>query len=222
MMEVKRMAAEASIKYIKDGMTVGLGSGSTVNFMLEKLAERIKEGLTIKGIPSSLKTERFAKQLGIPLTDFSNTTKIDIAIDGADEVDPNLHLLKGGGGSLVREKIVDQAADRLIIIVDSSKTVSKLGDSPLPVEVLPFGFEVTTEQIAAFGCTPVLRKRDGQPFVSDNGNYIVDCKFASIEDPQALHEKLKHITGVVETGLFPQMAHNVIIAREGRIDILER
>lgn len=138
-MEDKQMAAEASIQYIKDGMTVGLGSGSTVNFMLEKLAERIKEGLTIKGIPSSLKTERFAKQLGIPLTDFSNTTKIDIAIDGADEVDPNLHLLKGGGGSLVREKIVDQAADRLIIIVDSSKTVSKLGDSPSQLKYCHLG-----------------------------------------------------------------------------------
>ncbi|MBP2076084.1 ribose-5-phosphate isomerase RpiA [Oceanobacillus polygoni] len=221
-MEDKRMAAEASIKYIKDGMTVGLGSGSTVNFMLEQLAERVKEGLKIKGIPSSLKTERYAKQLGIPLIDFSKTTKIDIAIDGADEVDPNLHLLKGGGGSLVREKIVDRAADKLIIIADSSKIVSKLGEFPLPVEVLPFGFEVTTEQIAAGGCTPVLRKKDGQPFVSDNGNYILDCKFNSIEDPLALHEKLKCITGVVETGLFPQMAHKVIVARDGRIDILHR
>ncbi|MEI3600063.1 MULTISPECIES: ribose-5-phosphate isomerase RpiA [unclassified Oceanobacillus] len=218
----KQMAAEASIEFIKDGMTVGLGSGSTINFMLEQLAERVKEGLKINGIPSSLKTERYAKRLGIPLSDFSTTTKIDIAIDGADEVDPNLHLLKGGGGSLVREKIVDRAADKLIIIVDSSKVVSKLGEFPLPVEVLPFGFEVTTEQISAAGCVAVLREKDGQPFVSDNGNYILDCKFDSIEDPQALHEKLKSITGVVETGLFPQMAHKVIVAREGTVDILQR
>lgn len=219
-MEDKRLAAEKSVSYIKDGMTVGLGSGSTVNLLLQKLSERVKEGLDIRGIPSSLKTERLAKQLGIPLIDFSKTTHIDIAIDGADEVDKNLNLLKGGGGSLVREKIVDQAADELIIIVDSSKMVSALGTFPLPVEVLQFGVEMTATQIAALGCSTLLRKNEDCIFVSDNKNYILDCKFNRITNPEKLHEKLKLIPGVVETGLFPQMAHKVIVARDGMVEVV--
>lgn len=221
-MEDKQIAAEASVKYIRDGMIVGLGSGSTVNYMLRKLGERVQQGLQIKGIPTSVKTEKLAKELGIPLTDFSETKQIDLAIDGADEVDSSLNLLKGGGGSLVREKIVDQAADELIIIADSSKVKSVLGNFPLPVEVVPFGYEKTMEYIAAFGCTPEPREKDGRVFISDNGNYILDCKFGLIENPVTLHKQLKSLTGVVETGLFPEMASKVILAREGKVEILSK
>jgi ribose 5-phosphate isomerase A len=216
----KKIAGEEAVNFIKDGMTIGLGSGSTVNWMLRKLGELVKEGLQVKGIPSSLKTERLAKELGIPLTDFSKTSKIDLAIDGADEVDDQLNLLKGGGGSLVREKIVDDAAGELIIIVDGDKIVPQLGDFPLPVEVLPFGWEITAGNVSKLGCVPKLRETTDGVFVSDNGNYILDCKFDAIKQPKELHEELKQIVGVVETGLFINMASKVIVAKHGEIEIL--
>ncbi|MBD1378918.1 ribose-5-phosphate isomerase RpiA [Metabacillus arenae] len=217
----KQIAGEEAVKFIKDGMTIGLGSGSTVNWMLKKLGERVKEGLNIKGIPSSLKTERLANELGIPLTDFSEVAQLDLAIDGADEVDSRLNLLKGGGGSLVREKIVDMAAKELIIIVDRSKVVPQLGAFPLPVEVLPFGWELTARNIAKLGCEPIIRKKEDQVFVSDNGNYILDCKFSAIKQPEILHEDLKRIVGVVETGLFIGMGVKVIVAKNGEIELLK-
>jgi ribose 5-phosphate isomerase A len=218
----KKIAGEEAVHFIKDGMTIGLGSGSTVNWMLQKLGELVKEGLQVKGIPSSLKTERLAKELGIPLIDFSKATKIDLAIDGADEVDNHFNLLKGGGGSLVREKIIDTVADELIIIVDGSKIVPQLGAFPLPVEVLPFGWEITATTIAKLGCVPELRKIDKEVFVSDNGNYILDCQFNAIMQPQNLHEKLKQIVGVVETGLFINIASKVIVAKHKEVEILAK
>jgi len=218
----KQIAAEKAVEFINNGMTVGLGSGSTVNWMLKKLSERIQDGLQIRGIPSSLKTEKLAKELGIPLTDFSYVKKIDIAIDGADEVDEGLNLLKGGGGSLVREKAVDAIADELIIIVDKSKIVSQLGAFDLPVEVLPFGWEHTAVRISKLGCVPSLRKKDNQAFVSDNGNYILDCKFNRIQNSKQLHENIKRLIGVVETGLFPDMANKVIVSENGEITIISR
>lgn len=219
----KRIAAEEAVKYVKNGMILGLGSGSTVNWMLQKLSERIKaEGLQVQGIPSSKKTEKLALELGIPLIDFSTTTKIDLAIDGADEIDGKLTLLKGGGGSLVREKIVDACADELIIIADGSKVVEQLGAFPLPVEVLPFGYEVTMKQIKQLGGQTILRKKENQVFVSDNGNYILDCQFGAIEDATALHEKLIQLVGVVDTGIFAGMADKAIIARNGEIEVLIR
>jgi len=215
----KKLAAEESIAYIKDGMIVGLGSGSTVNLMLQKLGQRVGEGLDIKGIPSSKKTERLATELGIPLTDITSVDRIDIAIDGADEVDSGLNLLKGGGGSLVREKIVDATADMLIIIIDDSKMVSELGDFPLPVEVVPFGWKITAQNIANLGAVTSLRKKDRNVFVSDNGNYILDCKFDKITEPNKLHEAIKQMVGVVETGLFVKMADKVVKARNGHVMI---
>lgn len=217
MLNDKKLVAEAAVEYIKDGMTVGLGSGSTINWMLYKLGKRVKEGLHIKALPSSKKTERLAIELGIPLTDFSNTDRINLAIDGADEVDSGLNLLKGGGGSLVREKIIDAEAEKLVIIIDDSKKVSTLGDFPLPVEVVPFGWEITARNIAALGPVTSLRKQYGNIFVSDNGNYILDCKFGEITKPKKLHEVIKQIVGVVETGLFVGMADDLIMARNGRI-----
>lgn len=218
----KQLAGEKAIEFIEDGMTVGLGSGSTVNLMLKKLGERVEKGLIIKGIPTSLKTERLAKELGIPLTNFSDVDKIDLAIDGADEVDAQLNLLKGGGGSLVREKIVDAAADKLIIIVDESKIVSYLGAFSLPVEVVPFGWERTAGNISKLGCVPNLRKINNEIFVSNNHNYILDCKIAVIKQPKQLHAQLKSLVGVVETGLFADMADKVIVAKQDGIEIRSR
>ncbi|MRH44484.1 ribose 5-phosphate isomerase A [Aquibacillus halophilus] len=218
----KKIAGEEAVNYIKDGMTIGLGSGSTVNWMLKKLANRVKnEGLNIKGIPTSIKTELLAKDLGIPLTNFTDVEQIDLAIDGADEVDNNLNLLKGGGGSLVREKIVDAMAKKLIIIIDESKLVTHLGAFPLPIEILPFGWNITAKHIANFGCEPILRKKEEDVFVSDNGNYILDCKFDRILHPKSLHENLKLLVGVVETGLFVGMTDKVITARNGEIVMIQ-
>lgn len=143
----KRAAAKAAVAYVNSGMTIGLGTGSTVNYLLDELAKQIGQGLEVEGIPTSIKTEKLAREKGIPLTDFSETTKVDLAIDGADEVDSQLQLIKGGGGSLVREKIVAAAADQLIIIVDASKRVSKLGAFPLPIEVVPFGWEKQRKEL---------------------------------------------------------------------------
>lgn len=218
----KRIAAEEAVNFVKNGMTVGLGSGSTVNLMLHALGKRVKEGLQIRGIPSSIKTEKLANELGIPLVDFSVTTHIDLAIDGADEIDESLNLIKGGGGSLVREKVVDACADEFIIVADSSKLVSHLGNFPLPIEVLPFGFEVTAENIKKIGGIPNIRKKDNQIFISDNGNYILDCSFGTIEDPVHLHKTLIQMVGVVETGIFADMADKVIIARNGKVESYAR
>ncbi|MGM0904065.1 MAG: ribose-5-phosphate isomerase RpiA [Bacillota bacterium] len=217
----KMLAAEEAVKYVENGMTLGLGSGSTVNWMLQKLSERIKkEGLQVQGIPSSRKTEKLARELGIPLVDFSTTTHIDLAIDGADEIDGSLNLIKGGGGSLVREKVVDACADELIIIADSSKVVPQLGAFPLPVEVLPFGYEVTMKKIEKLGGQPTLRRKENQVFVSDNGNYILDCQFGIIDDPGGLQEMLIQLVGVIETGIFAGMADKVITARNGEIEMV--
>ncbi|MFD1037552.1 ribose-5-phosphate isomerase RpiA [Virgibacillus byunsanensis] len=213
----KKIIGEEAAKYIKNGMTVGLGSGSTVYWMLKKLGERVEEGLDVKGIPTSKKTERLAKEFHIPLLEFSDIQQIDLAIDGADEVDEHLNLLKGGGGSLVREKIVDAEAKQLIIIADESKLVLHLGTFYLPVEVVPFGWEVTASRIAKLGGSTTLRETNNHVFVSDNGNYILDCDFGQIKEPATLHEKLKLLVGVVETGLFVGMTTNVISTKNGKL-----
>ncbi|TWT05282.1 ribose-5-phosphate isomerase RpiA [Planococcus sp. CPCC 101016] len=218
----KKEVGEKAVDYIKDGMIIGLGSGSTVYWMLKKLGERVKEGLTVKGVPSSLRTEGWAKEFGIPLTTLSESRHLDLAIDGADEVDPSFNLTKGGGGSLLREKLVNDAADQLIIVVDDSKLVDRLGAFPLPVEIVPFGWENTAEKIADLQCQPKLRRESGEVFVTNNGNYIVDCQFAEISDLHALHRNLKLILGVVETGLFINMANIVLASGENGVRILEK
>lgn len=163
--QYKKRAGEEAIQWIQDGMTVGLGSGSTINVMLEKLGDRVQAGLNIQGIPTSVETEKLANTYGIPLTGFTDIETIDLAIDGADEVDPELNLIKGGGGSLVREKVVDAPAEQLIIIVDDSKLVKQLGDYPLPVEVVPFGWELTAKKVTGLGAEVQLRKTDTGVFV---------------------------------------------------------
>ena len=218
---VKKAAGEKAAEYIQDGMVIGLGSGSTVYWMMKKLGEMVAGGMNVKGIPSSIRTEGWARDFGIPLTDFSEVQLLDLAIDGANEIDPQFNLSKGGGGSLVREKIVNANSKKLIIIADESKVISKLGKSPLPVEILQFGWEVTSAKIAQLGCDPVLRVREGERFVSNNGNYIVDCAFDSIPNPEQLHNELKLMLGVVETGLFIGMADIVIIAGETEVRVIE-
>lgn len=219
---MKKAAGERATEFIEEGMVIGLGSGSTVYWALKKLGEMIEQGLNVKGIPSSLRTKEWAEEFNIPLTDFSEVQHINVAIDGADEIDPDFNMIKGGGGALLREKIVDAHADKLIIIADESKMVKGLGEFPLPIEVLPFGWQLAAEKIAEFGATPVLRKRDGGVFISDNGNYILDCAFKTISDPAQLHKALKQLLGVVETGLFIGMANVVIIAGTDGIKVLEK
>jgi ribose 5-phosphate isomerase A len=218
----KKAAGEKAAEFIQDGMNVGLGSGSTVYWLLKKLGELVEQGLKIKGIPSSKRTEGWAKEFSIPLTDFSEVQCLDVAIDGADEVDPHFNLIKGGGGSLLREKLVDANSKKLIIIADESKMVSTLGKFPLPVEVVPFGWEVTAQRIERLGATPQLRKRDGTVFISNNGNYILDCHFHSIPNPAELHQQLKLLLGVVETGLFLGMTDTVIIGGESEVKIIHK
>ena len=207
----KKQAGEKAAEYVQDGMVVGLGSGTTVYYTIQKLGELVSEGLQIKAIPSSTETEKLARKAGIPLTSFSEVSELDISIDGADEVDPEFNLIKGGGGALLREKFVDSLTKKFIVVVDESKLVSRLGSFPLPVEMIPFGWEVSVKAIERLGGTPILRKKDGETFVSDNGNYIVDCHFSTIHQPASLHTQLKQLLGVVETGLFTDMTDLLII-----------
>jgi|UPI00068D103F ribose 5-phosphate isomerase A len=216
----KKLAGEKAAEYIQDGMTIGLGTGSTVYWTIQKLGELVSQGLQIKAIPSSVETERLAKKAGIPLTTFSEVNMLDLSIDGADEVDAMFHLIKGGGGALVREKFIDTFTRKFIVVVDESKLVSKLGSFPLPVEITPFGWEVTCQSLAELGCTPVLRKRNDERFISDNGNYIVDCHFTGIDDPASLHSQLKQLLGVVETGLFIDLTDLMIVGKRDGVEIV--
>jgi len=210
-MNPKQICGEKAVEYVQDGMILGLGTGSTVYWTIQKLGQMVKEGLNIKGVPTSVQTETLAKELNIPLLDFSEVEKIDLTIDGADEIDDHLNLIKGGGGALLREKIVASASERLIVVADESKVSKVLGSFPLPVEVTRFGWENTMKRIAKLGGQPKLRMIDGQPYVTDNGNYILDSKFEQILDPTQLNTDLNLIPGVVENGIFPNMANMTII-----------
>lgn len=221
--EMKKQAAEKAAQYIEDGMTVGLGTGSTVEFAIKKLAELVQGGLRIKGIPTSLKTKRLATELHIPLVELDEHTEIDVTIDGADEVDSNLNLIKGGGGALTREKIIAFHSKKVIIIVDETKIVKGLGcDSFLPVEVTRFGWQATKKTLEGMGCTAELRKIMDEPFITDNQNYIIDCDFGKIAEPEALEKEINNIPGVLENGLFIGLADEVIVGSKQGIMTLER
>lgn len=207
----KQLAAEAAAELVEEGMAVGLGTGSTAVYAIRRLGGRVADGLKIRAVPTSLQSQKLAREVGIPLVDFNEVTELDLTLDGADEIDPALHLIKGGGGALFREKIVAAASRRLVIFADSSKQVAQLGAFPLPVEVNPFGWQVAAAKIEALGPRVRLRpSKAGQsaaePFVTDNHGYILDCAFGQIPDPPALERTLRAITGVVETGLFVAMA----------------
>jgi ribose 5-phosphate isomerase A len=218
----KQLAAEAAVALVEDGMTLGLGTGSTAAFALRQLGERVRGGLRIRGVPTSRWAEKTARDAGIPLIDFSAATRLDLTMDGADEVDPALNLIKGGGGALFREKIVAAASRRVVIFADGSKRVPVLGKFPLPVEVNPFGWQVAAEKLAALGCKVELRQADGRPFVTDNQGTILDCDFGSIPDPPALEARIRRITGVMECGLFCGLADTVFLAEGGAVQTLRR
>ncbi len=219
----KQRAARAAVELVESGNVVGLGSGSTATFVVRFLAERVRDGLKIVGIPTSLRTKQLAEQLGIPLTTLDECQQIDITLDGADEIDPQLNLIKGGGGALLREKIIASASRRFIIIADSSKQVEHLGKFPLPVEVIPFAQTLISSRIAALGAHVALRRYAyDNAFVTDEGHYILDCTFGEIADPAALAGKLRAMPGVVEHGLFIAMAEMAVVARSGEIVRLRR
>lgn len=217
-MNVKKLAGERAAEYVKDGMTVGLGTGSTAYWAIVRIGERVREGLEIKAIATSGQSEQLALELGIPLTTFAETDVLDLTIDGADEVDDDGQLIKGGGGALLREKIVAAISRQLIIIVDETKRVRRLGAFPLPVEVLPFGVEATINHLKKLDADPVIRMAEGKPYVTDNGHWIADCRFGEIRNPRELQVALNQIPGVVENGLFVDMANKVIIGHgDGRV-----
>ena len=208
----KRRAAEASQKYVKEGMVLGLGTGSTARYVLEGLSRRIAEGLQVSGVPTSLATAEAARLLGIPLTSLAEHPVIDLAIDGADEVDPRLDLIKGLGGALFREKIVAAAARKFVVVVDESKLVPRLGSKgPVPVEVHPFGWPSTRQAIEALGATVAVRMRDGKTFLTDNGNHILDATFGPMRSPAKVARALEEVPGVLGHGLFLGMAHAVVV-----------
>ncbi len=213
----KQRAAEAAVEHVQDGMLVGLGTGSTAAFAVKKLGEKVRAGLKVKAVPTSEATRELAEQEDIELTTLEQHPELDLCIDGADEVDHNLQLIKGGGGALLREKIVAAAAKKRIIIVDSSKKVADLGKFPLPVEIIPFGWEATVHKIQRLHCTPVLRLNGTTPFRSDEGNFIVDCAFGRIESPIELETQLNLIAGVVENGLFVNMTEILIIGHADNV-----
>lgn len=221
-MEAKRIAAERAVDDVRDGMIVGLGTGSTAYYAIQRLGQLVQQGLSIQAIATSLQSEQLAKQLGIPLISFSEMTKLDLTIDGADEVDPSFNLIKGGGGALLREKIVAAASKQLTIVVDEHKVVRQLGKFALPVEIVKFGYEATIRKLFQLGCEPILRARDGELYVTDNGNYIVDCSFNQIAAPVELHRELNLIPGVVDNGLFVGMTKKVIVGYDnGDVQVLE-
>ncbi len=210
-MDAKKIAAEKAVEEIKDGMIVGLGTGSTVYWAIKKIGERVKDGLNIRAISTSLQTENLAKQLNIPIIAAAEIDVIDLDIDGADEIDEQGNLIKGGGGALLREKIIAANSKKFIVIADESKQKKKLGQFPLPVEIVPFAFELTVKKIQALGCAVTIRNSNQKNFITDNGNLVADCKFNVINDPEVLDTQLHSIAGVVETGLFLHTMVNTII-----------
>jgi ribose 5-phosphate isomerase A len=209
----KELAAKKSLDFIEDGMVVGLGTGSTATHFIKLLAERVRRGLNIRGIPSSKSSRELAESLSIPITDFQQCPEIDVAIDGADEIGPGLALIKGGGGALLLEKIVASASRRFIVIADSSKVVSRLGNVPLPVEVIPTASPLVARKLSDMGFRSTIRRLNtGCEFITEEGNLILDCVCDEIEDPDALAASIRNIVGVVEHGLFLHMAERALVS----------
>lgn len=225
---LKIAAAAEALSYVKDGMRLGIGTGSTAEEFVRLLADKVNEGMSVIGVPTSERTAVLCRELNVPLTTLEETPHLDLTIDGADEVDAELSLIKGGGGALLREKIVAAASDSMIVIADESKLVEKLGQFPLPIEVNPFGLGATTLAIEAaaqklgLSGSLKLREKDGETFVTDGGHFILDASFGRIPDSKALSDALFAIPGVVEHGLFIGLARTVIIAGASEIRTLNR
>jgi ribose 5-phosphate isomerase A len=219
----KEAAARASLKYVRDGQIVGLGTGSTANFAIRLLGERVREGMKIRGIPSSIASRDLATQVGIPLITFDDAQQIDVTIDGADEFDPALNLIKGGGGAMLREKIVAFASRQLVIVTDSSKQVPVLGKFPLPVEVITFAEPLIAKRISDLGAKVIQREdKSGKTYVTDEGHHILDCHFGQIPNPAALARTLSDMPGIVEHGLFVGMTSVVVMAKSGSVEEFRR
>ncbi len=225
---LKRAAAAKALDYVEDGMKLGLGTGSTAEAFLDVLAPRVRGGLNITGVATSNRTAEKARALGITVAELDLVGELDLVVDGADEADGELNLIKGGGGAHLIEKIVATAAKKMVVIADETKLVKTLGKFPLPVEVVQFGHATTASRITSAAkklrhdITPVLRQKDGAPFVTDSGNYIYDCTFGSIADPAGLATALSVIPGVVEHGLFVGIATTLILARATGVEVIEK
>lgn len=214
---------ERALQLVPDGSVVGLGSGRAASAFILALGVRVRQGLRVRGVPTSQASADLATQAGIPLVDLADVESIDIDVDGADEVDPQCNLIKGLGGALLREKIVAADSRQVVILVGAEKLVPVLGaHGILPVEVVPFGLTFCERRLAALGLSPVRRVRDGKPFVTDNGNRVLDCRIAPLEDPVTLDRSLRAIPGIVDTGLFLGMAHTVLIQNGSIVETRER
>jgi ribose 5-phosphate isomerase A len=225
---LKRAAALRALEEVRPGMRLGLGTGSTANLFVEALAERVRAGLAVRGVPTSEATRVLADKMGIPLATLDEEPELDLTIDGADEIGPDLALIKGGGGALLREKIVASASAAMVVIADDTKLVATLGRFPLPIEVVPFGLEATRRAVVAAATAlglhgeVALRMKNGHVFVTDGGHFILDAGFGTIADPSALARRLAGIPGVVEHGLFIGLATKAIVAGNGGVRVLTR
>ena len=221
---MKQLACQRAAQEVQDGMVLGLGTGSTVYYFLHELGRMVREGIRLTGIPTSVQTAQLATQLAIPLTTLDDQPHLDLAVDGADEVDAHLNLIKGAGGALLREKIIAANATRFLVVVDESKMVTQLGERySLPVEVVPFGHTPAMRALEGLGARVTLRRgTDGQPWLSDNGNYILDCHFGPIPDSMALQKALLAIPAVVDSGLFLNMTDTVIVGHAEGVRLLHR
>jgi ribose 5-phosphate isomerase A len=221
--EAKELAAQKSLEFVEPGMVIGLGSGTTATHFIRLLGEKVKGGLNVRGIASSQSSEELAKSFSIPIIDFFQSSKIDLTIDGADEIAPGLALIKGGGGALLREKIVASASKRFVVVADSRKVVSRLGKFPLPVEVIPMATPLVEKKLLDLGIPSTVRQLPGgSNFITDEGNVILDCECGAIEDPEKLAAAIRKIVGVVEHGLFLGMANLALVAYGSEVRELTR
>lgn len=217
---LKKLAGEEAARRVVSGQRLGLGTGTTARFFLEALASRLSSGEIedVAGVPTSRVTDELARSLDIPTLSLNDTPVLDLAVDGADEVDPAFNLIKGLGGALLREKVVAGASRRFVVIVDEGKLVSRLGErSPVPVEVLPFGWRATAKRIERLGADPVLRVEHGTPYATDQGSFILDCRFGALEDAGEVARGLEKVPGVLGHGLFLDMADEVIVGTPGGV-----
>ncbi len=219
-MNSKQVAGERAVEYVEDGMIVGLGSGSTAFFAIQKIGERVSQGLKIKGVCTSENTRMLAEQWNIPYTDINDVDHIDLTIDGADEIDPYGNGIKGGGGALLFEKIVASNSKQIIWVVEQKKLVDRLGAFPLPVEILPFGYKHSLGALAEMGISPSLRMSGEETFTTDGGHFIADIQIGKILDHEELDRNLKQIPGIIENGLFLNLVNKVIVANDDEVDII--
>ncbi len=220
-MERKRIAGQKATEYIKDGMILGLGTGSTAYYMIKEVGELVQIGMNLKAVATSKSTENLAKELHIPLVQIDEIDRIDLCIDGVDEIDKQFNAIKGGGGALFREKIVANLADEVIWIMDDSKLVDSIGAFPLPTEVLPYGYTQVIRKLKEYSFNPIIRMKDGNVFITDNGNYIVDLHIGNPMDINDVYAKVTGITGVLEIGLFINMCRRVIVGTDSGVKVIE-